>query len=236
MNPVKMFMIPAENFVTVDHRVNVQKAVEIMRDHEVGSVFISKEGDIMGNVSDTEVVWRLVATGTDPSQITVEDVMSTPIPMIDENQTLQDANDLMAKEQIRHLGISKNGKIVGMVSVRDVLVAMTSGPSSVLPPSWAYYQKGVKAYENGDYKTAMKQFGTLAEQGMARAQYHLGSMYQQGHGVAQNEIQALMWAFLAAMKGVDAAVSIQKALIKEMPVEQIIKAERLAWDWQPQEK
>jgi CBS domain-containing protein len=236
MHPVKLFMVPAEKFVTVDHGVNVSQAVESMRDHGVGSVFITQQGEIIGNLSDTEVVWRLVAMGKSPSQTTVESIMSSPIHLLDENQSLQDANDLMAKEQIRHLGISKDGKLVGMVSVRDVLVGMTTGPSSVLPPTWVCYQEGVRAYEQRNYETAIKQFGLLAEQGIARAQYNLGSMYQQGQGVPQSNVQALMWSILAAVKGVDAAVSIQKSLIKDMQPNQIIEAERLAKEWQPQEK
>ena len=229
-------MVPADKFVTVDFGANVAHAVEIMRDHGVGSVFITRNDEIIGILSDTEVTWRLVAMGMDPTQTTVESIMSSPIHLLDENQTLQDANDLMAREQIRHLGISKDGQLVGMVSVRDVLVGMTTGPSSVLPPTWVCYQEGVRAYEQKDYTTAIKQFGLLAEQGIARAQYNLGSMYQQGQGVPQDDVQALMWSILAAVKGIDAAVSIQKTLIQDMPTDQIIKAERLARDWQPQEK
>ena len=236
MYPVKLFMVPADKFVTVDFGANVAHAVEIMRDHGVGSVFITRNDEIIGILSDTEVTWRLVAMGMDPTQTTVESIMSSPIHLLDENQTLQDANDLMAREQIRHLGISKDGQLVGMVSVRDVLVGMTTGPSSVLPPTWVCYQEGVRAYEQKDYTTAIKQFGLLAEQGIARAQYNLGSMYQQGQGVPQDDVQALMWSILAAVKGIDAAVSIQKTLIQDMPTDQIIKAERLARDWQPQEK
>lgn len=236
MDPVTLFMVPAEYFIKVDCVVNVQKAVEIMQEHGISSVFVSRKDVVVGILSDTDIVRQVVANGTDPAQITVEQIMLAPIPTIAENQTLQDANDLMAKRQTRHLGISNDGKLVGMISVRDVLVGLTSGPSSVLPPSWIRYQKGMRAYERGDYETAVKQLGVLAEQGIARAQYQLGAMYQQGQGVAQNDIQALMWVILAAMKGIDAAVGIQKTLIKEMPADQIVKAERLARDWQPQEK
>jgi CBS domain-containing protein len=42
MVPVKSFMIPAEKFVTVDRDTDVQKAAEIMRDHNIGSLFISR--------------------------------------------------------------------------------------------------------------------------------------------------------------------------------------------------
>ena len=45
--------------------------------------------------------------------------MSAPILSIDGDKTLLDANDLMAREHIRHLGVTKDGKLVGMISVRD---------------------------------------------------------------------------------------------------------------------
>ena len=234
MDPIKTFMVPAEKFVKVDRNVNVQNAMEIMRDSGVGSVLVTNDGSFVGILSDTEVVRRLVANGMDPSQITVEQIMSSPIPIIDENRTLQDANDLIAENQVRHLGVSRDGELVGLISVRDVLVGMTSGPSSVLPPSWVLYQKGVWAYERGDYETAVKHFGGLAEQGIARAQYHLGAMYQQGQGVPQNDVQAFMWLILAAMAGLESAVAIQKVLIQEMLPQQIIEAQRLAKAWQPQ--
>jgi len=236
MDCIKLFMVPAESFVTVDCGVNVQNAGKIMNDHGIGSLLVSREGSIIGLLSDTDVVSRLVAAGMDPSQVTVEHIMSAPIPMIDENQTIFDANDMMAKEQIRYLGISKDGKLVGMVSVRDVLVGMTSGPSSVLPPSWIRYQEGVRAYEHGDYEAAVKQFETLAKQGISRAQYQLGSMYQQGQGVPQNDVQAFMWLILAAVAGFESAVTIQKSLMQAMLPNQIMEAQRLAKEWQPQGK
>ncbi len=128
MVPVKSFMVPAEKFVKVDRDVNVRTAAEIMRENGVGSVFVTREGSIIGILTDTDLVRRLVAVGSDPNQTTVEQIMSAPILMIEENKTLLDANDLMAREHIRHLGISKAGKLVGMISVRDLVVFLTNLP------------------------------------------------------------------------------------------------------------
>jgi CBS domain-containing protein len=69
-----------------------------------------------------------VAGGLDPSKASVEQAMSAPVLMIDENKTLLDANDLMAKSHVRHLGVSRNGKLVGMISVRDLVVFLTNLP------------------------------------------------------------------------------------------------------------
>ena len=128
MVPVKSFMVPVEKFVTVDRDTDVRKAAEIMRDRNIGSLFIMRGKDIIGIVTDTDVVRRSVAAGADPSKTTIEQIMSAPIITIDESKTLLDANDLMAREHLRHLGVTRNGKLVGMISVRDLVVFLTNLP------------------------------------------------------------------------------------------------------------
>jgi CBS domain-containing protein len=128
MVPVKSFMVPEEKFVKIDRDVKVRKAAEIMRDSGIGSVFVTSGEEIIGILTDTDLVRRVVAKGDDPSQIEVEKIMSAPIKKIDGNKTLLDANDLMAREHIRHLGVTKEGKLVGMISVRDLVVFLTNLP------------------------------------------------------------------------------------------------------------
>ncbi|MEK6525393.1 MAG: CBS domain-containing protein [Nitrospirota bacterium] len=128
MVPVKSFMVPVAKFVTVDRDTDVRKAAEIMRDRNIGSLFVTRGKDIVGIVTDTDVVRRSVATGTDPSKTPVEQIMSAPIVTIEENKTLLDANDLMAREHLRHLGVTRDKELVGMISVRDLVVFLTNLP------------------------------------------------------------------------------------------------------------
>lgn len=128
MVPVKSFMVPAEKFVKVDRDTDVRKAAEIMRDRDIGSLFITRGSEIIGILTDTDMVRRSVAVGADPSKTTVEQVMSAPIVTIEENRTLLDANDLMARKHLRHLGVTKDGKLVGLISVRDLIVFLTNLP------------------------------------------------------------------------------------------------------------
>ena len=128
MVPVKSFMVPAEKFVNVDRDMTVRQAAELMRDKGIGSVFVTRDRVVIGILTDTDLVRRVVADGADASKISVELVMTAPIIMIDENKTLLDANDLMAREHVRHLGVSKEGKLVGMISVRDLVVFLTNLP------------------------------------------------------------------------------------------------------------
>jgi len=71
----------------------------------------------------------------------------------------------------------------------------------------ADFQKGVAAYNSGDYATALREWTPLAEQGNASAQYNLGVMYEKGRGVPQDDKTAVKWYRLAAEQGLPPAQS-----------------------------
>jgi len=110
MVPVKSVMIPVEKIRRADRDTTIRAAAEQLRDH------------------NTDIVRRCVAGGLDAAKATVDQIMSAPVLMIDENKTLLDANDLMAQSHVRHLGVSRSGKLVGMLSVRDLVVFLTNLP------------------------------------------------------------------------------------------------------------
>lgn len=64
----------------------------------------------------------------------------------------------------------------------------------------ANFYAGVSAYEAKDYKTALREWRPLAEQGDAAAQFHIGVIYFNGQGVIQDYKEALKWYHLAAKK------------------------------------
>ena len=61
--------------------------------------------------------------------------------------------------------------------------------------------KGLAAYDEGDYATALREWRPLAEQGVAAAQNNLGAMYDKGEGVPQDYSTAVRWYSLAAEQG-----------------------------------
>ena len=70
-----------------------------------------------------------------------------------------------------------------------------------LPVAAHDFQKGVKAYERGDYATALREFRLVAKQGDADAQFYLGLMYYEGQGVPQDYAEAVKWYRKAAEQG-----------------------------------
>jgi signal-transduction protein with cAMP-binding, CBS, and nucleotidyltransferase domain len=106
----------------IAHDALVVDAAKRMRDEKVGSLFVDKKGELIGIVTETDVVRRAVAEGKDLQKSTVESIMTKPIKTIESVRTVQDAHDMMGDLGIRHLGVTEKGKLIGLVSVRDLLV------------------------------------------------------------------------------------------------------------------
>ena len=126
MDPIKSFMVPSEKFITVERDTDVQTAARLMRDRRISSLFVTNGKEIVGILTDTDMVRRVVAAGVDTLTTTAEKIMSAPILTIEEDKTVLDVSDLMANTHIRHLGVTQSGKLVGMISVRDILVFLTN--------------------------------------------------------------------------------------------------------------
>jgi CBS domain-containing protein len=126
MDPIKSFMVPSEKFVTVERGTDVQTAAGIMRDRRINSLFVTNGKEIIGILTDTDMVRRVVAAEVDVLTTTAEKIMSAPILTIEGDKSVLDASDLMAKTRIRHLGVTQDGKLIGMLSVRDILVFLTN--------------------------------------------------------------------------------------------------------------
>jgi CBS domain-containing protein len=126
MDPIKSFMVPSEKFITVERDTDVQTAARLMRDRRISSLFVTNGKEIVGILTDTDMVRRVAAAGVDTLTTTAEQIMSAPILTIEEDKTVLDVSDLMAEKRIRHLGVTQGGKLVGMISVRDILAFLTN--------------------------------------------------------------------------------------------------------------
>ena len=111
-----------KNPKSVGPKMSIASAAKTMRAARVGSLFVKKGKRLVGVVTDTDIVRRAVASGKPLGKLTVEKIMTTPICTIEGSQSVDDAQDMMADLGVRHLGVTKNGEISGVVSVRDLLL------------------------------------------------------------------------------------------------------------------
>jgi CBS domain-containing protein len=82
-------------------------------------------------VSETDVVRRVLADDRNPESVTVDEIMSGPLITVDERRPIEQAGDLMAEHEIRHVAVTTGGRVVGMLSVRDLLPVVNLLPITV---------------------------------------------------------------------------------------------------------
>ncbi|MBI3810285.1 MAG: CBS domain-containing protein [Nitrospirae bacterium] len=110
------------NLKTIRHDATIQEAARRMKEDRVGSLLVDRGGQVVAIVTETDVVRKAVAKGADLGKEKVEGIMSSPVASIEIQRTPQDAHDMMADLGVRHLAVTDKGKIVGLLSVRDLLV------------------------------------------------------------------------------------------------------------------
>lgn len=113
--------------LNVDSESFVKEAAQIMQSKHIGSLFV-KEGDkFVGIITENDLSRKVVADNLDPATTKVSEIMTTPICTLDCIEHVEKANQMMAQNKIRHMGVTKNDEIIGILSVRD-LVAYFANP------------------------------------------------------------------------------------------------------------
>lgn len=108
--------------VTVAPSATLRDVAEVMEREEVGAVVVVAEGRAAGVLSERDIV-RAVANGEDVDDVRVDDVMAVDLVTIGLDASISEAADVMEAGNIRHLPVVDDGKVVGVVSIRDVLAA-----------------------------------------------------------------------------------------------------------------
>lgn len=122
MKTIREIMRPS--FLYLVHKTSsVSEAVHAMAEHNVGIVAVVDGDALVGVFSERDVVRRVVDRGLDAAQTTVEQVMTTDLVLGDVNEDCQVAMMKMDRANIRHLPIVSDGRIVSMLSIRDLMRA-----------------------------------------------------------------------------------------------------------------
>ncbi len=107
--------------VTVEAGTSVIDAAKLMRACNVESVLVTHNTKIIGIVTESDIVKKFVGAEKAPYFVPVDAIMNSPVPDIEERRPLTEAADLMDKHHTLHLGVTKGGALIGLVSVRDFL-------------------------------------------------------------------------------------------------------------------
>ena len=122
MTTVKHILMEKGHVVwSVSPHAAVKDALHLLAEKKIGAVLVVEESKILGIFSERDYV-RLVANAGALAQDTlVHEVMTHPIYFVTPDQKLEDCMSLMTAKHIRHLPVMESGKLVGLISIGDVV-------------------------------------------------------------------------------------------------------------------
>jgi CBS domain-containing protein len=122
MRSIKAILGERETIV-VARSSSIADAARLMAIHHIGALPVLDDGRLVGIFTERDVLTRIVAAGRNPETTVVGDVMSTDLIVGDVNESYEACLARMRQAHVRHLLALQDGRLAGIVSMRDVLAA-----------------------------------------------------------------------------------------------------------------
>ncbi|MEW8992900.1 CBS domain-containing protein [Clostridium sp.] len=117
---MKVKEIMSKDVACLNPQDSIEKAAQLMKQHNVGSIPVCSNNTVSGIVTDRDIALRAVASGQDSGQTTVSNIMTSNPTVGNPEMDVHEAAEIMSKEQIRRLPIVENNSLVGIVSLGDI--------------------------------------------------------------------------------------------------------------------
>ncbi len=118
---LKVEDIMVEDVITVEADSTVMRAVKLMNKHEIGCLIVTKSEKPIGIVTERDLLKRVLATSREPEKIRIWEIMSAPLMFVDPNMDIEDTVRFMLKMKIKKLPIVKRGRLLGLVTLTDLV-------------------------------------------------------------------------------------------------------------------
>jgi len=107
--------------VEIGSEATVFDAVKLMVDENVGAVLVTHDGEISGIFTERDYLRRIAVEGRTSRETQVRDVMSSPVVAVTPETSVDEAMAIMTDRRIRHVPVVDSGRVVGVVSIGDLV-------------------------------------------------------------------------------------------------------------------
>lgn len=106
---------------TVTPATSVFDAVMLMDEKNIGALVVVADTKVVGIINEREVARKIALLGLSSKQTPVRDVMTSVVMYVNPDQTNEECMALMTETRLRHLPVMDNGKLIGLVSIGDLV-------------------------------------------------------------------------------------------------------------------
>lgn len=123
--------IMKKNVISIDASMTAQDAAKMMDDASIGAIVVLENGIAIGIVTERDLARRIVAKGK-PLTTNVKEIMSSPLIVINPDETVWEAAQLMKTRKIHRMPAVKENRLVGIVTTSDMVRLCSIGSDSEL--------------------------------------------------------------------------------------------------------
>ena len=114
-------IVSGQDTVTVGTSTSVTEVARTMADRNIGAVPVTDGDRVVGIFTERDALTRVVAAGIDPARTPVSDVMSPSLVVADIGESYETCLERMKQAHVRHLIVLDDGRMAGVVSMRDLM-------------------------------------------------------------------------------------------------------------------
>jgi CBS domain-containing protein len=109
------------NAISVTPDTTVLNALKVMADNNIGSVLVMEMDKYLGLVTERDYSRKVILKGKNSTDTKVSEIMSSDLPHINPDDTIEHCMELMSDSKIRYLPVFKNNQLQGIISITDVV-------------------------------------------------------------------------------------------------------------------
>jgi CBS domain-containing protein len=108
----------------------VLRAIEIMADHHLGALLVMNQGTLLGIVSERDYARKVILQNRSSHDTPVSEIMTSPAVTVTPRDTVHHCMQLMTERRFRHLPVVESGRVVGILSIGDLVKAVMEEQSA----------------------------------------------------------------------------------------------------------
>jgi len=144
------------NVVILESDKFTDEALNLMKEKGIRSILVSHLGEVMGIVSKTDILFKVMSQGRNPGKVRLREIMTSPVLAVDPHNTIQETLSIMDKHVVRQVIVSSHSAVLGMVSRDDIFekihmatmstahTAIKGTPVCIINPKAIVYMKDIK--------------------------------------------------------------------------------------------